>query len=166
MVTKEPIIDFSEFDHNNVVADLEAVYASNPHRYEMALLDGILLIDEQRAVGFKDIEKDAFWVRGHFPEKAVMPGVLICECAAQLTAYFASQHDIRSEGVVALGGMNNCRFRSPVLPGDRLTILLKMKKARKGIMVSTEFQAYVEERLCAEGEIKGIMMPVEEKPSS
>ena len=160
MVTKEPIIDFADFSHDKVVADKAAVLESNPHRFELALLDGILLIDAKRAVGFKDVEDDAFWVRGHFPEKAVMPGVLICECAAQLTAYFANQHDIRSEGVMALGGMNNCRFRSPVLPGDRLTILLIMKKARKGVMVTTEFQAYVDERLCAEGEIKGIMMPV------
>ena len=161
MPTKDPLIDFSEFSYDKVFADLDAIYANNSHRFEMALLDAVLLMDEDRAVGYKDIEEDAFWVRGHFPEKAVMPGVLVCECAAQLTAFFAKQYVVQSKGVMALGGMNNCKFRSPVLPGDRLTILLKKIKARKGVLVTTEFQAYVDKRLCAEGEIKGIMMPID-----
>ena len=158
MAIKEPIVPFSEFDPDHLVADLDAVYGHNPHRYELALLDGVLYIDDERAVGFKDWAEDAFWVRGHFPERAVMPGVLICECAAQLTAFFASHHEVKGDGYMGLGGLEEVRFRSPVLPGDKLILMLRKKRFRPGILVYTEFQAYVGETLCAEGVIKGAML--------
>ena len=158
MAIKDPIVDFSEFDPDHLVADLDDVYGHNPHRYELALLDGVLFIDDDRAVGFKDLAEDAFWVRGHFPERAVMPGVLICECAAQLTAFFASHHKVKGDGYMGLGGLEEVRFRSPVSPGDKLIVMLRKKRFRPGILVYTEFQAYVDQTLCAEGVIKGAML--------
>ncbi len=156
---KLPFVDFSEFNYDNVIADQKVVFEHNPHRFEMALLDGILLIDDVRAVGYMDVATDAFWVRGHFPQQAVMPGVLVCESAAQLTAFFSSYNRIRGDGVMGLGGIESCRFRSPVVPGERLTTMLRIKKFRQNMMIVTEFQAYVGQRLCAEGEIKGAMLP-------
>jgi 3-hydroxyacyl-[acyl-carrier-protein] dehydratase len=154
-----PFVDFSEFSYDNVIADQKVIFEHNPHRFEMALLDGILLIDDLRAVGYMDVARDAFWVRGHFPQHPVMPGVLICESAAQLTCFFSSYNKIRGDGVMGLGGLEGCRFRSQVVPGDRLTTMLRIKKFRQNMLIVTEFQAFVGQRLCAEGEIKGAMLP-------
>lgn len=158
MKSKPPYVDFSEFEADKVVADLEEVYRHNPHRFELALLDGILFIDEERAVGYKDLTEEEFWVRGHFPERPLMPGVLICECAAQLTSFFGSYHELKGDGYMGLGGLEDVRFRSPVVPGDRLVIMLRKKRFRKGFVLFTEFQAYVGTTLCAEGVIKGAML--------
>ena len=72
---KSAFVDWSQFDHDKIVVDKEAIGKINPHRHELALLDGILLMSHDLAVGFKDIQEDAFWVRGHFPDKPIMPGV-------------------------------------------------------------------------------------------
>ncbi len=153
-----PIVDFSEFELNKVVADLDEIYQHNPHRFELALLDGILFIDEERAVGYKELTENEFWIRGHFPDRAVMPGVLICEAAAQLTAFFGSYHGLRGEGYMGLGGLEQIRFRTPVVPGDTLVVMLKKTRFRKGFVIFTEFQAYVGDTLCTEGVIKGAML--------
>lgn len=128
----------------------------NPHRHELALLDGILFFEEERAVGFFDVPEDSFWIRGHFPGRPLMPGVLISEVAAQLTSYIANRVGIKGDAVIGLAGLNNVRFRAQVKPGDRLTIMVKTLKSRKGAMIVTEYQAYVGETLASEGEIKGV----------
>ncbi len=153
---KRPIVDFAEISFENVIADKAAIGESNPHRYELALLDGILLMDEKRAAGYFDVPKDSFWIRGHFPGRPLMPGVLITEVAAQLTAYVATQKGIRGDAVIGLAGLNDVRFRAPVKPGDRLIVMVEVEKSRKGAMLVTWFQVYVGTTLAAEGEIKGV----------
>ena len=59
---------------------------------------------------------------------------------------------------MGLGGLEEVRFRSPVVPGDRLLVMLRKTRFRKGFVIFTEFQAYVGETLCAEGVIKGAML--------
>lgn len=158
-MSKNPIVDFSEFDQDNVVVDREAICRVNPHRFEMTLLDGILLLEEDRAVGFIDVKDDAFWVRGHFPGKPLMPGVLICECAAQLCSYYSLASKIVDQGyVVGLGGLDDVRFRGPVVPGDRLIVMLKKGRVRKNALFHAEFQGYVDESLVVDGLIKGVAL--------
>lgn len=152
-------MDPSQYDHNQVVIDKETIGKVNPHRFELALLDGILLVSEGFAVGFKDIQPDAFWVRGHFPDKPIMPGVLICECAAQLSCYFAMENGmVDNGGYVGLGGLEEVRFRGPVVPGDRLIVMLKRGKVRKNAMFTAEFQGWVGDTLVVDGLIKGIVL--------
>jgi 3-hydroxyacyl-[acyl-carrier-protein] dehydratase len=157
-VSKNIIVDFSEFDHEHVVVDREGICAVNPHRFEMLLLDGILMVDEDRAVGYKDVREDEFWVRGHFPEKPLMPGVLICECAAQLSSFFALKMKMVDSGYVGLGGMESVRFRGPVVPGDRLTVMLKKGKVRHNRLFYSDFQGFVDETMVVEGVIKGVAL--------
>ena len=155
---KEAVVDFSKFESGELVGDLQAVLDTNPHRHEMRLLDGILYHDEQHAVGFRDVGHDEFWVRGHFPDRPLMPGVLICECAAQLSSYFALKYKLVDNGYVGLGGLEKVRFRGPVTPGDRLIVMLKLGKVRRNRLFSAEFQGFVDKSLVVQGVVTGVAL--------
>ena len=158
---KEIIVEFSEFDVNKPIASKEDVAAVIPHRHELALLDGILFDDPEnhRAVGYKDVRDDEFWVRGHFPEKALMPGVVMCECAAQLCAYYAKKSKLLDDCLIGLGGLDEIRFRGPVVPGDKLITMLERIKGRKNMLIVGRFQCYVRQELVVEGIIRGVALP-------
>ena len=156
---KPPFVDFSEFSFDNVLVDVDGIEKINPHRFEMQLLTGILYQSDERAVGFKDLGEDEFWVRGHFPGYPLMPGVLICECAAQLSSYFAAVTDIVTDGYIGLAGLDHVRFRGPVTPGDRLLVMLRRGKIRRNVLFNADFQGYVDDRLVVEGVIKGTALP-------
>jgi 3-hydroxyacyl-[acyl-carrier-protein] dehydratase len=157
---KEPIVSFSEFDPDRIVVGIEEIQRLIPHREQMLLLDGILFLDSQtwRAVGFHDVRADEFWVRGHFPHRPLMPGVIICECAAQLSAYMAS-HNHSVDGIMGLGGLQDIRFRAPVVPGQRLILMLQQMKFRRNVISFYRFQAYVDRQLVADGELIGSAIP-------
>ena len=155
---KSSYVDFSEIDFNRVVISREQILEVNPHRFEMSLLDGILQISENTAVGFKDVTNDEFWVRGHFPNRPLMPGVLICECAAQLSSYFAITNKMVDTGYVGLGGLESIRFRAPVTPGNKLVVMLKRGKVRKNAMFKADFQGFVDQTLVVDGTIKGVAL--------
>lgn len=155
-VSKDPFVSFSDFAYDNIVISKEEIFQVNPHRFEMMLLDGILLVNDDFAVGFKDLTDDEFWIRGHFPHRPLMPGVLMCECAAQLSSYFAVVKGIVTDRMVGLGGLEEVRFRGPVIPGDRLTVMLKKGKVRKNVIFKAAFQGYVDETLVVDGVIKGV----------
>lgn len=157
---KDVIVDFESFDPLHSLYDKSHIEQFNAHRHELSLLDGILYEDVQnvRAVAFHDARPDAFWVRGHFPGFPVMPGVLICEAAAQLCCYIGARAELFSNIIVALGGMEEVRFRAPVNVGDRLIVMLEQIRYRKNVMVVGRFQCFVNRQLTTEGIVKGISM--------
>jgi 3-hydroxyacyl-[acyl-carrier-protein] dehydratase len=127
-------IDLAALDFARPVADIDAIRAINPHRFEMEMLDGIVLIDRGRhlIVGYKDARPDAFWVRGHMPQFPLLPGVLMCEAAAQLSCYYAvSQGFVEADVLYGLGGIERVRFHRPVRPGDRLVLVGKGVKVHR-----------------------------------
>jgi len=154
----EPIVDFSLFDHANPIATLRDVNGCNHQRFEMRQLDGILFEDPEtvRIVGFKDTSGDDFWVRGHMPGYPLMPGVVMCEAAAQLSSYFAVKNDMLGCDVIGLGGIEKVRFRGSVFPGERLTIMVRGTRIRRRGLIACEFQGWVGETLVVEGELKGV----------
>ncbi|MEK6248564.1 MAG: beta-hydroxyacyl-ACP dehydratase [Planctomycetales bacterium] len=163
MAGTEPLIPFSNYDVNVVIADREEIRKFNPQRYEMEQLTAILHedIERQVIVGYTDTSQDDFWVRGHMPGMPLMPGVLMCEAAAQLASYYTLKNDVMGCEMIGFGGLDNVRFRGAVLPGDRVVIQCRQKKVRRGAVVVCDFQGYVNENRVFEGSIRGIPLPAE-----
>jgi len=162
-VVKKPLIlDFSEYDLNKVIADTEAIRRFNLQRYEMEQLTAICHEDLEKnvVVGYKDLTPDEFWTRGHMPGMPLMPGVIMCEAAAQLASYYSKKNKLM-QGVIGFGGLENVRFRGMVRPGDRFVIVCRLLKLRRMIM-TCEFECFVDQNLVCEGIIKGIALPVDQ----
>jgi 3-hydroxyacyl-[acyl-carrier-protein] dehydratase len=169
VVSKELLLDPAEIDFNHVVADLAEIRSFNPQRFEMEQLTAICFddYDQNICAGYKDITENEFWVRGHMPGMPLMPGVLICESAAQMCSYYAHKHHLLGKSkVVGFGGLEDVRFRDPVRVGDRLVIVCKMIKVRPGAIIVCRFQAFVGQVMVADGKIKGIPLPVDELTST
>jgi 3-hydroxyacyl-[acyl-carrier-protein] dehydratase len=161
VAAKELLLDFAEYDVNHVVADIEEIRRWNPQRFEMEQLSAIVFDDLPRklCVGYKDLTDDSFWIRGHMPGLPLMPGVLMCEAAAQLCSYFCGKHDLHGAKMLGFGGLDEIRFRDPVMPGDRLVIVSLVEKLRRGAMVISRFQSFVNQNLVCEGVIRGVPLP-------
>jgi 3-hydroxyacyl-[acyl-carrier-protein] dehydratase len=129
----EILFDPSRLDFGTVVADLEAIRKANPQRFEMEQLTAIVYLDpdEHVIVGYKDVGPGEFWVRGHLPGYPLMPGVVMCEAAAQLCSYYMVQTGLNEGNFVGFGGMENVRFRSPVRLGDRLVLVARGAKLHR-----------------------------------
>jgi 3-hydroxyacyl-[acyl-carrier-protein] dehydratase len=119
--------DPTRLDFSRVVADREAIHKVNPQRFEMEQLTGVVLVDSAQhlVVGYKDVTADEFWVRGHMPDYPLLPGVLMCEAAAQLCSYYVATHGLLQGDFIGFGGLENVRFRGVVRPGDRLVMVAK-----------------------------------------
>ncbi|MCH2118137.1 MAG: beta-hydroxyacyl-ACP dehydratase [Pirellulales bacterium] len=163
MADKSLIIDPAEYDLNNVVADLDAIRHINPQRFEMEQLTAIVYDDLERGicVGYKDIAEDEFWSRGHMPGMPLMPGVIMCEAAAQLCSYHVQKHDLIGAEMLGFGGMNDVRFRGTVVPGNRLVITCEKLQVRRHAMIRSRFQCFVGKDLVCDGNIRGIPIPLD-----
>jgi len=162
VVRKPLIVEFSEFDENKVIADIEEIHRYNMQRFEMEQLTAICYEDNERhiCVGYKDITDEEFWVRGHMPGMPLMPGVIMCEAAAQLGSYYTGREKLLN-GVVGFGGLEEVRFRGVVRPGDRFLIMARMLKLRR-MLVTCQFQGFVRQNMVCEGIIMGAQLPVEQ----
>ncbi len=101
--------------------DIEQIRSYLPHRYPMLLVDRILEIEPgKRAVGLKNVTINEEFFNGHFPGQAMMPGVLILEAMAQVGGVLMLSLPSYQTRVPVIGGIENARFRKPVVPGDTL----------------------------------------------
>jgi 3-hydroxyacyl-[acyl-carrier-protein] dehydratase len=112
--------------------DVEQIRALLPHRYPMLLVDRILELEPgKRAVGMKNVTVNEDFFNGHFPGQAMMPGVLIIEAMAQVGGVLMLSLKEYGHKLPVLGGMENVRFRRPVVPGDALITEAELLYFRK-----------------------------------
>ena len=163
MAGKDLIIDPAEYDLEQIVADADEIRKYNPQRFEMQQLTAIVFDDLDRGicVGYKDVSPEEFWIRGHMPGMPLMPGVIVCEAAAQLCSFHVQRHNQMQAEMMGFGGLDDVRFRGTVLPGDRLVIAAERLQVRPGQMIRCRFQCFVRENRVCEGKIRGIPIPVD-----
>ena len=163
MAESKLLVDLSLVDFDHPMARLDDIRLINPQRFEMEQLTAVVYVNEQdySCVGYKDITDHEFWIRGHMPGLPLMPGVVMLESIAQLCSFVAQRYDLLGAEMVGFGGLEDVRFRDPVLPGDRLIVMCKLEKVRRGRMIVCKFQGVVKDRIVVEGTLKGIPIPVE-----
>lgn len=164
MPNRDWILDPETLDASHVVDDIEAIRRVNPHRGNMEHLTAIIHDDPNTniCVGYRDLTDQEFWVPGHMPGMPIMPGVIICEAAAQVCSFHALKHDLLGCEVMGFGALDKVKFRGSVLPGDRLFLVCKMIRMRRGRIVVSRFEAFVGTNLVCEGEVSGVPLPAEE----
>jgi 3-hydroxyacyl-[acyl-carrier-protein] dehydratase len=116
-------------------------------------------VERHICVGYRDITMDDFWVTGHMPFMPLMPGVIMCELAAQVFTYHIQKNDLSGAEVVGFGGLDGVKFRGVVRPGDRLVMVIMLTKHRRGRMAAAKFEGFVGESLVCEGELTGVALP-------
>jgi 3-hydroxyacyl-[acyl-carrier-protein] dehydratase len=160
---KDFLVDLSQVDFDRPIATLEDIRKYNPQRFEMEQLTAVVYANEAdySCVGYRDTTEGDFWVRGHMPGMPLMPGVVMLEAVAQLCSYVTQRYDLLGAAMVGFGGLEEVRFRDPVFPGDRLIVMCRLEKVRRGRIIVCNFQAAVGDRVVCEGKLKGVPIPVE-----
>jgi len=130
-----------------------------PHAYPFLLVDRIIEIEPgKRIVGIKNVTYNEPFFPGHFPGRPIMPGVLIVEAMAQTAGVLV--FNTLSEGdrnkLVYFLGMDNVKFRKPVIPGDQLRLELEITKHRQSIW-GFKGKALVDGKLVAEAELLAML---------
>jgi 3-hydroxyacyl-[acyl-carrier-protein] dehydratase len=122
--------------------DIKAIKEILPHRYPFLLVDRIIEHEEgKRAIGIKNVTANEEFFNGHFPDYPVMPGVLIVEALAQVGGVAALSLEQNKGKLALFAGIDNCRFKRQVVPGDQLRLEVELVKMRgpigKGKAVAT-----------------------------
>lgn len=124
-----------------------------PHRHPFLLVDRVEeFVPGLRAVGYLDVTPDMFWVPGHFPEYAVMPGVLIVEALAQAGAVALLSLPENQGKLAFFGGIDKVRFKRQVVPGETLRLECEITRTR-GPIGFGEAKATVDGQLACSGEL-------------
>ena len=160
------LVDPATIDTSHVLVDREGLRQGNPQRFEMEQLTAVVSIvpEQNLIIGYKDVEADEFWVRGHVPGYPLLPGVLMCEAAAQLASYYCHYLKIVRHGMLGLGGIDEVRFRGKVKPGDRLVIVAKATKVNRRQAVF-ETQGFVDNNMVFHCRILGVPLATKEPDS-
>jgi beta-hydroxyacyl-ACP dehydratase FabZ len=142
--------------------DIAAIQNTLPHRYPFLLVDRITEMEEsRRIVGIKNVTANEPFFQGHFPDRPIMPGVLILEAMAQTGGVLAfKSFTPTSRPVVYLTGVEGAKFRKPVVPGDQLRFEIDVLKKRPPFW-KMQGKAYVGSELVCEAELTA--MVTEEK---
>jgi 3-hydroxyacyl-[acyl-carrier-protein] dehydratase len=152
------LIDLQTVDLDQILFTREQIYERLPHRFEFMLLSGVCMLDRKgkRLVAYADISLDDWWVRGHVPDRPVLPGVVMLEMAAHATAVGAKLM-AAPEGFIGLGGVDECKFREPVVPPARIYLLCVGEVYRQRRVVS-KTQGVVGGRIVFEAKVTGFTL--------
>lgn len=160
-------LDPATIDLTQVLVDREGLRKVNPQRFEMEHLDAIVIIDREQhlIVGYKDVRADEFWVRGHMPGFPLLPGVLMCEAAAQMSSYYVVTAGLLQGDFVGFGGLENVRFRGMVRPGDRLVLVGKGIRVHRRQTIFN-VQGFVTSTLVFHADIIGVPLSRQDQPGA
>jgi 3-hydroxyacyl-[acyl-carrier-protein] dehydratase len=124
-------------DTSLTTLDIYAILEHLPHRYPFLLIDRVTECKVgERLVGYKNVTYNEPCFTGHFPDRAVMPGVLILEALAQATGILAFRTSGKvpdKDSLYYLVGIDNARFKQPVIPGDQLMLEVDIIKTKRGV---------------------------------
>ena len=136
--------------------DITDILNHLPHRYPFLLIDRVIEFKQGESLtGIKNVPFNEPYFQGHFPQRPVMPGVLILEAMAHATGQLAFRtlgNTADRETLYFLVGMNKVRFKQPVEPGDQLLITANLIKEKRGIWIF-DCNAKVDGKLVSSAEI-------------
>ena len=140
----------------SIKLDILQIQAFLPHRYPFLLVDKVIECEPGvRLVGVKNVTYNEQFFQGHFPQKPIMPGVLILEALAQTTGLLASETagDELAGMIYYLIGIDKAKFKRPVVPGDQLMLEARFVKSKRNIW-AFECRAEVDGEFVASAEIR------------
>lgn len=147
--------------------DVNIIKKILPHRYPMLLVDRVVEIKPNESIeAFKNVTINEEVFLGHFPKQPIYPGVMMIEGMAQaggLLAFmsmFGEDYSVAENKIVYFMTIDKVKFRTPVVPGDRLVYKVSVIK-NKGAVWQMEAKAYVDEKLVSEAELKAMIADVE-----
>ena len=123
-----------------------------PHRYPFLLLDRVESIEGNKIIAKKNVTMNEYFFQGHYPNEPVMPGVLIVEAMAQAGAVAILSVEENKGKTAYVGGINKCRVKGKIVPGDKVKLETKIVK-RKGPMGVGEATAYVDGKVVVKAEL-------------
>jgi 3-hydroxyacyl-[acyl-carrier-protein] dehydratase len=129
-------MDVNLAQEEGLTIDIERIMQMIPHRYPFLMIDRVVdVVPDATAVGIKNVSINEPYFQGHFPQRPVMPGVLIIEAMAQTSAVLVVHSlGLKAEGkLVYFMSVDNARFRRPVVPGDQLRIHVAKERSRANV---------------------------------
>lgn len=133
--------------------DIQQIKEIIPHRYPFWLIDRIIEVEEgKRAVGIKNVTTNEEFFNGHFPDYPVMPGVLIVEALAQVSAVIMLIKEENRGKIGLFAGIDNCRFKKQVRPGDQLRLEVEMTRVR-GLIAKAHAIATIDDEIVCEADV-------------
>lgn len=133
--------------------DIQQIKEIIPHRYPFLLVDKVIEVEEgKRVVGLKNVSINEPFFQGHFPDYPVMPGVLILEALAQVGAIAVLGMEENKGKIGFLAGVDKCRFKRQVKPGDQLKLEVEITRM-KGPIGKGKGTATVDGEIACEAEI-------------
>ena len=139
--------------------DIEGIREILPHRYPFLLVDRITEMEPgKRAIGIKNVTANEPFFQGHFPNRAIMPGVLIIEAMAQVGGVMILALEENRGKLAYIGTVNDAKFRRPIVPGDTLVMEVELTRIR-GNMGKVRCAARVDGQEVASAEIMFALVP-------
>jgi len=137
---------------SDVLLDNVAIQKILPHRFPFLLVDRILEMKEDSAIGLKNVTVNEQFFVGHFPGHPVMPGVLIMEAMAQVAGVLMLSRADQKGKIAYFTAIDNARFRRVVVPGDQLRFEVQLTRFRSRAGV-VQGKAFVGSQLAAEADL-------------